>query len=123
MLKNTLTSNELNEILYYFSNGCALTTDKDIHLDHFISLSNGHAGTYKGNIIPLKSTVNLSKSANNPFVHVVEYLALQNNLSVIDYTSFVYWCYENSRDENEIEKDKRSSLQIWNNDAFYSKDN
>ncbi|WP_102694162.1 hypothetical protein [Rummeliibacillus pycnus] len=125
-LPDTLTEQELEEIKKHFSYKCALSRSTDIQFDHFICLDSGHAGTFKGNIIPLSTSLNASKNNNNPFEwikrfqeyqtefeSVVEYLAEQNKLSVEDFKSFVYWCYNNQRSINQLAKDNRNSIDIW----------
>lgn len=109
-------------------NKCAITGDDDTHLDHFIPMSTGHGGTYEGNLILLSKELNLSKGTRNPFIwakdylteeqqknftKVVEYLAELNGLTVEEYREFVFWCFENPRDVDEITEDNRDSLSIW----------
>lgn len=128
-LPNTLTEKEYQSILNYFSNQCSLSGEKEnLHKDHFVCLDTGHCGTYIGNIIPLNANLNMSKNSINPFKwikrypeyqkrfdKVVRYLAKQNNLTTQEFKDFVYWCYENPRDNNQIKKDKRTSIEIWLN--------
>lgn len=107
-LPNTLTECEIKEIHSLF-NGCSLSDEKDdIHLDHFIPLSTGYGGTFKGNMIPLHSELNLSKGSQNPFEwvkwkegidldkfdRVVEYLAEINGMTYDEYKDYVYQCFE-----------------------------
>jgi hypothetical protein len=126
-LPDTLSDDELNLIMNAFDDSCSLSLDEDVHFDHFIALSTGHGGTYLGNIIPLSARLNISKQDRNPFEwakmrndidlnrfkHVVQYLSELNGLTTFEYEEFVYWCYENTRTVEEVEKDCRESIQIW----------
>lgn len=128
-LPNSLTKIDLKQIYEYFNSSCALTEEKENnHFDHFIPISIGHGGTYKGNMIILSETLNVSKSNSNPFewiereenIHlkdrfneVVEYLAKLNKLSNEEFVSFVNWCFQNQRILDEVKRDKRHSMQIW----------
>lgn len=108
-LPSSLSDEELNEILEYFSDNCAICDEPAEHLDHFIPLSTGYGGTIKENIIPLCSKMNLSKHARNPFEwaeiyltdeekerfnEVVKYLADINKMSVLEYENYVHKCFE-----------------------------
>ncbi|MEK5165822.1 hypothetical protein NYE69_26230 [Paenibacillus sp. FSL R5-0527] len=133
MLLDDWSKEMMNEALEYFG-GCALTgvTD-DIQFDHFIPLTWGHGGTYKGNMIPLCKTLNFSKKDFNPFewiktqnvdpkkwVKVIKYLADLNGLSFNEYRSFVYWCDSNRRvTSSDFSK---SSLQLFKESIRYSDD-
>lgn len=112
---------------------CILSGDKQPHIDHFIPLSLGHAGTYRANIISLSGQLNMHKKASNPFdwirtrddipyerFHsVVCDLAAQNGLTPDEYRRFVDWCYANPRTVDEVRADnerygyKKPSLEIW----------
>lgn len=106
---------------------CFLSGEKQTEIDHFISMSTGHGGTYKGNLIKLSKSLNKSKGQKNPFEwietrneqekdkfkKVIEILATENNLTVLEFIDFVNWCYENPRKEHEFLKDSRNSLEIW----------
>jgi hypothetical protein len=112
-LPNTLTDEQLNEIMNHFGHSCALTGVKDvIQLDHVIPLSIGHGGTIKGNIVPLESKLNKSKNASNifewfnqnserlsldeiKFNGMVNYLAECNDMTVDQYREYVDWCFAN----------------------------
>ncbi|SFX47676.1 hypothetical protein SAMN04487866_10915 [Thermoactinomyces sp. DSM 45891] len=108
--------------------GCILTGEKeDIHGDHFIALSTGHGGTYRGNMIPLYSSLNTSKSDINPFEwarnrddidpnkwgEVVSMLAARNGLTTNEFRDFVYWCYGNRRSISEVKRDPTPSIELW----------
>jgi uncharacterized Zn finger protein (UPF0148 family) len=117
-----------------FNNACALTTANDsVHIEHFISLSTGHGGTYVGNIYPLNASLNCSKRSSNPFEWictrpdidanrfdaVVAHLADLNGLTLDEYRHLVDWCYANPRTIDEIKRDNDrygyvvSSLELW----------
>lgn len=66
-LPDTLTDDERDSILRKFNGGCALTGSEDFHLDHVIPLASGSGGTTIGNIVPLRSDLNISKSDGNLF--------------------------------------------------------
>lgn len=115
-LPNTLTVEQYESTLLRFNNSCALSGRKeDIHADHVIPISIGHGGTIHGNIIPLNSSINISKSNHNVFEWfdtnkerlkltqskfdaMIEYLAEVNGVSVADYRDHVYWCHDNPHD-------------------------
>lgn len=111
-LPSTLTLDETNKIFEYFEHSCALTGSKeDVHLDHVIPISIGHGGTTVKNIIPLHSTLNLSKFNNNifewfksnserfnlsqdKFDSLITYLADLNEMTSGEYEDYVYKCFE-----------------------------
>jgi hypothetical protein len=108
------------EILMGF-NGCSLTEEHyDIHMDHVIPLSTVHGGTTYGNMIPLRSDLNISKGYRNifewfnanrerfglsqaKFDALIEWLAEANEMTVDEYRDYVYWCHANPRELNESE--------------------
>jgi hypothetical protein len=109
-LPDTFTTDDMKDALEIFG-GCALTGDSEIHWDHFVPLATGKVGTVRGNMIPLRKDLNVSKSDSNIFVwfsrnklrfnldqqdfdNLIEYLANTNGMSVDDYRSFVYECFE-----------------------------
>jgi len=127
-LPNTLTNKDVKDIKESFKDECAISGDDFESLDHFIPLSTGHGGTFKRNIIPLSIAMNSSKRNRNPFewaetylteeqrsnfYKVVEYLAELNGLTVDEYREFVFWCFENKRDADEITDENRDSLELW----------
>lgn len=103
---------------YSFFGGCALTgKTEDIHWDHVIPLSIGHGGTTASNMIPLVSSVNISKSVSNIFewyeengarlglmpelfAKAIEYLAELNSMSTQEYREYVYECHANPNDNS-----------------------
>lgn len=126
-LLDTLVNEEREKMLTVFEDKCVIC-DKDYeHLDHFIPIYVGHGGTSKGNIVPMCSRCNLTKQAKNPFEWVktlgeeqrknfnivVEYLAELNGLTVDEYREFVFWCFENKRDVDEITDANKDSLELW----------
>jgi len=109
-LPDTLTEEEVLEILEVFNGKCAFCNKEAEHLDHFIPLVTGCGGTIKQNIIPLCQPMNSSKQGRNPFVwsgnclsdeqkikfnQTVEYLAVLNKMTVKEYEKHVYKCFEN----------------------------
>lgn len=112
LLPDDITYEEVEEVKLFFG-GCALTGEKeDIHLDHVIPLATGRIGAVRGNIIPLKSSLNESKRDKNifewfeqnkeywglsqeKFDKLIDYLSRQNEMSVEKYREYVYWCHEN----------------------------
>lgn len=126
-LVSELTALDLKEILSRFDNKCMISLETAEHIDHFIPVSIGHGGTYYGNLIPLKATLNLSKNGRNPFLwagtlsqeqrenfsFVIEYLSELNGLTVEEYREFVFWCFENKREAEEINDGNRDSLTLW----------
>jgi hypothetical protein len=116
-LPDSLSVTEWREIREHFDNKCAISGSENIAIEHFIPLSWGHGGTILGNVYPLDSDLNLSKSDKNPFEwaaeqdidldawkRLVAFLAVQNGLSVDDFKAFVYWCEDNK---------KFSSIELW----------
>jgi hypothetical protein len=106
---------------------CFFTGSEDTNVDHFIAVSTGHGGSYKGNLVPITKEINSSKHNKNPFewiseqdyvsedkfVELVKNLAQENSLTYEEYKAFVNWCYDNKRTKKEIKKDKRYSIEIW----------
>lgn len=109
-LPNTLTNEDWNNILKDFNNCCALSNSSErISMEHFIPVSSGFGGTTKGNVYPMNLSLNISKSDKNPFEWIktqpeeyqdnfynvlVPYLAGQNNMSLEEFTKYVYSCFE-----------------------------
>ncbi|HYE08593.1 MAG TPA: hypothetical protein VEF53_00285, partial [Patescibacteria group bacterium] len=111
------------------SEGYGIT--KNVHLDHFIAIDTGHVGRIIGNIYPLYSKLNLSKSNKNPFEWIeeaevkdeicidkwnslIKYFAYCYGLTLKEYENFVYWCYDNPRRIADIERDvNKTSLELW----------
>lgn len=126
-MTDSLNLTEVEAVLETFDNKCPISASTDTHLDHFIPISIGHGGTYKGNMIPLDRILNQSKGAKNPFEwaetiteekrtnfnKVVEYLAEINGLTVEEYREFVYWCFENKREVEDITEENKDSLELW----------
>ncbi|MDR7001570.1 hypothetical protein [Neobacillus niacini] len=119
-LPNTVTNEQLNEILYKFNGGCALTGEQEIHWDHVIPLATGHCGTIYGNMIPLRNDLNLSKNDSNVFEwfylnkgrynlsqdkfdSLVCWLSEINRMTVPEYVKYVYDCHA---DKNETQLKK-----------------
>lgn len=113
-LPDDFTSEEMRGIYDEFG-GCALTGDEKVQWDHVIPLCTGYGGTTVKNMIPLRADLNLSKNDGNifewfarnkerfslceiKFNNLIDYLANKNGMSVEDYRSFVYGCFENKRE-------------------------
>ncbi|QJT70363.1 hypothetical protein [Microcystis phage MaeS] len=113
-LLNNLTTEEINEIIKYFSGGCSLTNSNDYHLDHVIPLASSKGGTTYNNIIPLRPDLNSSKNDSNlfewfaqnkerfnlsqeKFNHLIEYLARINKMTVEEYRDYYYSCFKESK--------------------------
>jgi hypothetical protein len=107
-------------------NVCAITGSYKFSIDHFIALNTGHGGSYFENYMPLSRELNSSKNNKNPFKWVsfrnidrrsfnleVARLSMLNRLTPDEYRQFVYWCYDNKRDIDEIKRDQRHSIEIW----------
>lgn len=111
---------------------CAISKKKStvVTVDHFIPLIWGHGGDVKGNLFPLDRKLNELKSSHNPFRWIerreiqalvdrkrwdelVRSLAAQNNLTVREFTQFVYWCEKNTRTIEDVQADPRKSIEIW----------
>jgi hypothetical protein len=121
------TRKDIESVKALFDGKCPLTGSTDIHYDHFIPLGIGHGGTYVGNMIPLDAHLNESKQAKNPFEwiktrddvsmdvfnNVVDYLADINGMTSEEYRAFVYWCFDNKRNVDEVKRDGRKSVDIW----------
>jgi hypothetical protein len=118
-LIDDLTDTQLTEIKEIF-NGCCLTGNEEVHMDHVIPLATGHVGTTYGNMIPLRGDLNISKNDSNIFEwfeanrqrfelsqerfdNLIAYLASANAMTVEEYRDHVYWCHANPRNINELE--------------------
>ncbi len=110
-----LTKEDLFTLFTDWENRCCLSGNpEDVSVDHFISLSTGHVGTTRGNMILLNFPANTSKYKSNPFEwfprfkdkynldegrfeKLVIYLANLNNMTPKKYKEYVYWCYDNPK--------------------------
>lgn len=110
-VENNLSVAQWLETKEYFG-GCALTGDQEnLHQDHVIPLSLGIAGNTVRNVIPLRGDLNSSKQSSNIFEwfyknkerynlsedifkDLIAWLAKKNDMTVLDYTAFVYECFE-----------------------------
>lgn len=114
-LPDDFTSEHMRKTYDYFG-GCALTGEvSDIHWDHAVPIATGYGGTTFGNMIPLRSDLNLSKGDGNLFEwfnrnkkrfnlsqsnfdRLVEWLANVNGMTTDEYHAFVDECFENRRE-------------------------
>jgi hypothetical protein len=114
---------------------CAISNLPNPELEHFIPVGIGHGGNYPGNIYRLNRDLNLDKGAKNPFVwkkeieneswfredkwnKLIDYLAKQNGLTLIEFESFVNWCFDNPRNEDDMKDNiangiEYNSLNEW----------
>lgn len=90
-------------------------------------LSIGHGGTYLGNLIVVPSNWNVTKSAINPFewcdeclnsqdkglyMTKVADLARLNNMTLDEYKEFIFWCFDNPRTIDELQKELEDNGSI-----------
>lgn len=112
-LTNDLSFYQLSQIKSRFKHKCALTCKgDDVHMDHVIPVATGYGNTTLGNIIPLFGRLNESKCDSNIFVWfnanrerysleqdrfnaLIEYLADINEMTIFEYTAYVYDCHNN----------------------------
>jgi len=132
LLPNDFWWKSLDEVFEWFYNKCSLTgSSKNITIDHFIPITWGHGGTYRGNLIVLDMEINKSKGQHNPFEWIkkdinknrintdkfnelVHNLATINGLTYEEFKQYVYWCEKNKREVEQIKNDgKKSSLDLW----------
>lgn len=115
-VQHSLTSSDIANIVARFDNTCALTGSTKFEIDHVIPLSVKKVGTEKGNIIPLSQRLNRSKKDKNlfewfhenkirlkldenKFNDLIEWLALENNMTTSEYRNFVYKCHSKGEGE------------------------
>ena len=129
-LPNDIRNGDLKAIKKHFGNKCALTDSTNVSMEHFIPISWGHGGNIKANLYLLDQQLNSSKSNENPFEWItrpetlekidlqrweklLRYLAEKNEMSVEEFRDYVYWCEENKRDKEAVQKDTRLSSEIY----------
>lgn len=131
LLPDIATLQDYIEISNAFNERCALTDSPNYEFDHFIPLSWGHGGTYRGNLIPLEVSINGRKFNKNPisffrelirngelnqdrFDALIAYLSTANGLAPDEFIQFVFWCENHKRTTDQIQNDQgRSSLELW----------
>lgn len=132
-LPDTLTEQQLLEILERYNNKCCLTGEK-AHLDHVIPLFIGHGGTIYENILPLSPVLNGSKQDKNIFewaemVHkvfgftmerfteVMCEIAERNDMTLDEYREYYYWCFDNpsTKAEKIIKQRKKEKEEFLTN--------
>lgn len=104
-LPNNFKASDKKEVVQHFKGACCLTgVVGDIHMDHVLPLSKG-GGTVVGNMVPLNSKLNRSKSDSNlfewfsryekelglsrvKFNELVSYLAKENGITEKEYEAF-----------------------------------
>jgi hypothetical protein len=133
----TLWSTEIKRRAFAsFEGRCPLSDSVDTHDDHFIPLKTGHGGTVIGNMVPLLSSINMSKSDANPFAwfeanrqrfeldqsrfdSLVAKLAEQNGLTSEEFREYTDWCFANPRNPPQIKRDNErygyrvTSVELW----------
>ena len=110
-LPDNFTKEQMSATLEYFG-GCSLTgDDAGIDWDHAIPLATGEVGTVFGNMIPLRSDLNKSKNDSNlfewfstnkerfnlsqpKFDRLIEWLAEVNDMTIEQYRTYTYKCFE-----------------------------
>lgn len=123
LLPNTLSDADSQDILSHFSNCCSLSgANDDLQWDHVIPISIHREGTTRGNVIPLSKQLNQSKKDSNIFEwfktnrqrfnitqerfdHLIEWLGKANDMTVEEYKQHVYWCHNNPRSLEDLEKE------------------
>ena len=115
LLPDDFSLKDMESTLMAFRNGCALTGSADFHWDHVIPIATGCGGTTFGNMIPLRSDLNISKNDRNifdwfegnyvrlgisreKFDHAIDWLANINDMTVPEYRDYVYSCFEKGGD-------------------------
>lgn len=120
-----------DEVKNFFKHQCFLTGEEEnLHIDHFIPRSLNHGIRDFGNAVLISGRINLSKQEFNPFDWVefpwvsdlisqeewlrwIKHLSSVNNLTLSEFKEFVYWCFDNPRDEQELIPNSISSLELW----------
>jgi hypothetical protein len=127
LLPNTLSKDEWLRLMKIFNWRCAYSKQRNnLSIDHFIPIVSGHCGTYIGNLVPMKRTLNSSKREKHPLDwfdtqfsdkrnldEILDHLSIENALNVPEYIRFIDWCFENKRELNEVYSDTRYSIEIW----------
>lgn len=124
-LPHDLSREQWLEILVKYRGGCAITGKAtDVNMEHFIALNTGHGGTIIGNIYPMNGSLNSSKNSQNPFEwmkqlnneqkknyrKVIRHLAKLNGMTYKEFKDYTYWCYNNPRTVEQVEKDNEKGL-------------
>lgn len=125
-LPDDFTEEQMLNTFGYFG-GCVLTgATTDIHWDHVIPLATGRVGTTFGNMIPLRSELNMSKSDTNifewfavnkvrfnlsqsKFDRLIAWLSEVNGMSTEEYRAYVYRCFDDSNEIGNCSKDTRTA--------------
>lgn len=125
-LPNDLTAKDLSSLLDGYSD--------NYHIDHFLPLSIGHGGTYLGNLIVVPQNWNVTKSAKNPFEWCNEYLndqdkdvymskvldlATLNNMTLDEFKEFTYWCFDNPRTIEDLQKEIKENRSVLSSVDLY----
>ncbi|PEM65318.1 hypothetical protein CN613_25580 [Bacillus pseudomycoides] len=111
---------DYSELLNKQESRCPLSGfTNTLHLEHFIPLSIGHGGTTFENCYYMDGSLNISKNAHNPFEWIktqpIEYqdrfhsilvpmLAARNEMTVEEFTEYVYWCFDNPRTIEDLQE-------------------
>lgn len=126
LLPCEFTNNELEDLFKGSS--------RRYEIDHFIPLSIGHGGTYKGNLMVIPKDWNTSKSNKNPFewckenltreeldlyMGKVENLAKLNEMSLIEFEDYTNWCFKNPRTLTDLEVEIKTTGHVKNSVDLY----
>lgn len=100
-------------------NRCLLTGESEnLHFEHFIPISVGGGNTFD-NCYFMDGYLNSIKSDHNPFEWIktqpdeyqdrfhsvlVPMLAARNDMTVEEFTEYVYWCFENPRTIEDLQQ-------------------
>ncbi|PGZ62151.1 hypothetical protein COE58_10440 [Bacillus cereus] len=118
MLPDTLTEEQLITVMEKYNGSCCLTGNKeDVTIDHVVPLFTGHGGTIYENVLPLTRKLNSSKQEKNifewaellheyygftmdRFYEVIREVAERNNMTIEEYKTYYYSCFENCKSIN-----------------------
>ena len=113
-LPSTLTLEQDRIILEIQDYSCLLSgATENLHLEHFIPVAWGAGGTTFENCYYMEGTLNMSKGRKNPFEWIkyqpeeyqdnfnnklVPELAARNNMTIEEFTDYVYQCEQNAKE-------------------------
>ncbi|GAB6558114.1 hypothetical protein bcgnr5378_06680 [Bacillus cereus] len=118
MLPDTLTEEQLITVMKKYNGSCCLTgINEDVTIDHVVPLFTGHGGTIYENVIPLTRKLNSSKQEKNifewaellheyygftmeRFYEVIQEVAERNNMTIDEYKTYYFSCFENCKSVN-----------------------
>ncbi|HDR7733379.1 TPA: HNH endonuclease [Bacillus thuringiensis] len=116
-----LTLSDIIEMRMEQNSICLLAgSDESMVVDHFIPLSIGHGGSTFENCYYLHEHFNNTKGNKNPFEWIklqrgfvqrrfysvlVPMLAARNEMTVKEFTEYVYWCFANPRTIEDLQEE------------------